>query len=91
MAQLPIFLPNGYIAVYGAGSTVSPSGISNITPQGVMRWGSVYQVWAGGETYVYGGDSVMFKETDVFCRLAYNTIPYTILPARLVTVQEPLL
>jgi hypothetical protein len=91
MAALPIFLPNGTIAVYGTGSTTSPSGISNTTADGEMRWGSVYQIWNGGATYVYGGDNVMFKETDVVCRLAYNNIPYTIVPARLVTKQEPLL
>jgi hypothetical protein len=33
----------------------------------------------------------MFKETDVVCRLAYGGIPYTLVPARLATIQEPLL
>ena len=88
---LPIVLPTGYIAVYGTGTTVSPSGIGNIDPSGIMRWGTVYQIWDGGAPFIYGGDSVMFKETDVTTRLAYGGIPYTIVPARLATVQEVLL
>lgn len=91
MAQLPITLATGQIAVYGMGTAVSPSGISNINADGVFRWGSVYQVWPGGETYIYGGDNVMFNNNDVVCRLSYNNIPYTIVPARLATKQEPLL
>jgi hypothetical protein len=89
MPALPIILPSGTIAVYGMGTTLSPSGISNINPDGQLRWGSVYQVWSGGETFVYGGDNVMFREEDIICRLAYGNIPYTIVPARLATVQEP--
>ena len=91
MAVLPISLPPGHILVYGTGTTVSPSGIGNINPDGRLRWGSVYQIWDGGETYVYGGDNIMFNENDVVCRLAYGGIPYTQVPARLVTAQEPLL
>lgn len=92
--SLPITLPTGYIAIYGTGTPTSPSGISNIDPNGVIRWGSVYQVWDGGATYIYGNDNVMFKESDVFCRLAAASPAnwvYTVIPARLVTKQEPLL
>lgn len=91
MATLPIILPTGYVAVYGTGSSLSPNGITNINPDGPMKWGSIYQVWPGGETYIYGNDNVMFLENDVTCRLSYSNIPYTIIPARLVTKQEPLL
>jgi hypothetical protein len=91
MAVLPIDLPSGHVLIYGMGTTVSPSGISNIDPTGSLRWGSVYQIWNGGATYIYGGDNVMFNEDDVVCRLAYNNIPYTQVPAKLVTKQQPLL
>lgn len=91
MALLPITLSAGQVAIYGMGTTVSPSGIGNITADGVFRWGSIYQVWPGGETYIYGGDNVMFNEKDVVCRLAYSGIPYTIVPANLATKQDPLL
>lgn len=92
--SLPITLPTGYIAIYGTGTPASPSGIANIDPSGALRWGSVYKVWDGGATYIYGNDNVMFKESDVFCRLAAAspaTWVYTVIPARLVTKQEPLL
>ena len=85
---LPLILPMGFIAVYGTGTTISASGVSNTTPDGILRWGNIYNVWAGGETYIYGGDNVMFKETDVTVRLASGSAVYTILPARLVTKEE---
>ena len=87
-ASLPMFLPVGVIAVYGTGTTQSPSGIQNTSENGKMRWGNVYQIWNGGEVFVYGGDNVMFNTDDIICRLAYGNIPYTIVPARLVTVQD---
>jgi hypothetical protein len=90
-AILPISLPAGHVLVYGMGTTVSPSGVENTSASGGLRWGNIYQIWDGGETYVYGGDNIMFKETDVVCRLAYGGIPYTLVPARLATIQEPLL
>lgn len=91
MPSLPFTLKAGQVLVYGMGTDVSPSGISNISADGALRWGSIYQVWPGGETYIYGGDNVMFNENDVVCRLAYNNIPYTVVPARLATKQDPLL
>lgn len=91
MAVLPISLATGHVLIYGLGSPNSPSGISGVDADAPLRWGSVYQVWAGGETYIYGGDNVMFNENDVVCRLAYNGIPYTEVPARLATKQDILL
>lgn len=83
-----MILQAGQIAIYGTGSNTSPSGIQNITEDGSLRWGNVYQIWPGGGTYIYGGDNVMFNNNDVVCRLSYNNIPYTIVPARLATKQE---
>lgn len=92
MALLPITLATGQVAIYGTGTTVSPNGLSNINADGILRWGSIYQVWPGGETYIYGNDNVMFNEKDVVCRIVSSAnIPYTIIPARLATKQEPLL
>lgn len=91
MSAIPITLSVGQIAIYGMGTAVSPSGIANTTANGVIKWGTVSQVWPGGETYIYGNDNVMFNENDVVCRLSYNDYPYTIVPARLATKQEPLL
>jgi len=89
MPNLPIVLPIGHIAIYGTGTMVSSSGVANTAPNGILRWGSIYQVWDGGATYIYGGDTVMFKESDVVCRIASQNIPYTIVPARLATKDNP--
>jgi len=89
LPDVPIILPVGFILVYGLGVEQSQSGI---TPENtVFKFGSVYQIWDGGEVFVYGGDSVMFKESDVTCRLAIGTDPnnvYTMIPARLVTRED---
>ncbi len=84
MLALDIILPNGMIAVYGVGTTGTlPSGI--VLPDN-FRYGTVYHIWSGGETYVYGGDVVFWKEGSQECRLATATLDqFTIVPARLVT------
>lgn len=84
MATLPITLPAGMIAVYGTGDTgMMPSGATIPTD---YRFGSVYNIWAGGQTYVYGGDTVYWKESDTNVRLATAGGTFTLVPARLVTI-----
>jgi len=88
MATLPFILPNGYVLVYGIGTIASTTGI--VPNNDIFRFGAVSQVWAGGEVFVYAGTSVMFNENDVFCRLAYNNWPYTMIEAaRLAGSEEP--
>lgn len=87
---LPITLASGYVAIYGTGTTQSPSGIANTSADGNIRWGEVYQVWSGGDAYVYGGDIVQFDNRQVTSRLLYNDYTYTVVPARLVTKNNPL-
>lgn len=91
--SLPVVLSNGTIAVYGSGvigstpQTAMPSG-AILEPN--YRYGTVYNIWAGGQPYVYGGDVVSWKEGDQITRIATaNNITYTILPARLVTIDAP--
>jgi hypothetical protein len=87
---IPITLLPGYVAIYGTGTAVSNTGIEQAGGSN-LRYGSVYKVWDGGAAYIYGNDNVYFKEEDVFVRLVYASWPYTIIPARLVTKEEPLL
>lgn len=83
---LPIVLKAGTIAVYGPGSIgTMPSG-AVLEPR--YRFGTVYNIWAGGETYVYGGNVVYWEEGKQQARLATTGGNYTILPARLVTVDN---
>lgn len=80
---LPIILPAGFIAVYGQGTSgIMPSGA--VTPANVL-FGSVYNIWAGGQTYVYGGDVVYWQDDKNIVRLATAGGTFTLLPARLVT------
>lgn len=82
---VPVILPNGYILVYGWGLDQSPN---NIVPDNtVFKFGSVYQVWDGGAAFIYGGDQVMWKEGDEYCKLAYAGRPYTQIKCQLVTKQ----
>lgn len=88
---LPIVIPSGYIVVYGE-SVTSNSGI--VVDSTRFRFGSVYQVWSGGETFVYGGDEVMFDKGNVEARLAYpqsEYLNYNLIKADLATKQQPLL
>lgn len=89
MASFPLILRVGEVSVYGDGfTTPTPQGIVN--PAGTL-WGSIYNVWDGGSTYVYTGDTISFREGDVICRLAIGTAHYTIVPARLATKEPPVL
>ena len=88
MSALPTILSNGVIAIYGIGIYVSDSGVV-VSADSDFRFGSVNKVYDGGAVFVYGGDTVMFKESEVITRLIYNDYPYTLIPARLVTKDQP--
>lgn len=84
---LPIILPSGTIAVYGVGqSGAMPSGVIVET---TWRFGTIYNIWDGGATFVYGGDVVMWKDGNEYTRLATTEGTWTIIPARLVTKDIP--
>lgn len=94
--SLPIVLPFGTVAVYGDGvqgstpQTAMPSG-AIIEPS--YKYGTVYHIWSGGESYVYGGDIVYWKDGSQLARIVTaENITYTVLPARLVTIDvEPII
>lgn len=88
---LPIVLPIGMIAVYGDGRPAPENTFA--TPSGIilepdMRMGTVYNIWAGGQTYIYGGDVVVWRDGQQHARVVTQTsnLTYTLLSARLVTV-----
>lgn len=87
--SFPIVLPAGMIAVYGMG-------VEQATPSGIhldsgWRVGTVYNIWDGGATYIYGGDVVYWNEKErTYTRIVTeDNLTYTILPARLVTIDNP--
>jgi len=68
--SLPIFLPYGVVSIYGVGSMTSYNGI--VQPEGSL-WGNVDAVSQYGIVWAKHGDNVLFKDSDVECRLAYPT------------------
>jgi len=85
MPTLPISLPNGIVAIYGIG-------VTGRTPSGLLieenfRYGTVYNFWDGGASYVYGNDVVVFKEGEQYCRVVTSdNNPWTLIEfAKLVT------
>lgn len=86
--SVPIFLSSGTILVYGWGYKRDGSeGLPTPTTQQFV-FGNVYQIWNGGQVFVYGGDQVMWQEGTEICKLAYAGNPYTQIRARLVTKQD---
>lgn len=80
---LPIILPPGAVAIYGDGFPVSSP--TQATPSGAVyppeyRRGTIYNIWAGGTSYIYGGDVVVFKEGEQTCRIVTeDNLTYTII------------
>ena len=88
MPTLPIILSPGMVAIYGIGDFQKPMPSGAILETG-YRFGTIYNIWDGGATYIYGGDVVFWKDGDEQTRLATAGGIYTILPARLVTQDIP--
>lgn len=90
--SLPLVLPNGTVAVYGRGAEAStpqtalPSGI---VLEPMYKAGTVYHIWDGGQTFVYGGDVIYWKDGNELSRVVTSdNITYTIVPARLATIDN---
>lgn len=77
--MLPIYLPYNIVSIYGIGSDTGVSGI--VQPPGYL-WGGVDAVSQYGIEWAAPGDNVLFKDSDVICRLAYPTdnTSYTLIP-----------
>lgn len=86
--MLPVYLPYNIVSIYGIGSLDSGSGITINDP---LRFGTIDMVSQYGIQWAQVGDSVLFKETDVECRLVYANSPHTIIPeAKLVLKEYPI-
>lgn len=77
MANLPIYLQPGLVAIYGSGSATGISGIQagNVA----LKFGVVHQVWNYGNLNANVGDSVMWNNNDKICEIRYLNWPYTII------------
>ena len=87
--SIPVYLPYNIVSIYGIGSVV---GVNSLVPPAGAWWGVIDQVSQYGIEWAKVGDSVLFKEEDVQCRLAYppNNASYTLVPEiRLVCKEYP--
>lgn len=85
--MLPVYLPYNIVSIYGIGSLTGVSGIEIADP---LRFGVIDDVSQYGIQWAQIGDSVLFKETDVECRLVYANSAHTIIPeAKLVLKEYP--
>lgn len=87
MPTVPFPLAAGYVLIYGTGINESLSGI--IPTDDNFKFGTIYQIWDGGSTYVQQGENVMFNVRLVTETFYFNGAPYTMIPARLVTKDIP--
>lgn len=83
-----MYLPAGWASLYGIGSEV---GFSGLVPDNTkFKFASIYSL-GDGDGLAQVGDSVMFNEEDVICRLAWNNYPYTMIQqAKLAGTEAPL-
>jgi hypothetical protein len=88
MPVLPVYLGLGLVAIYGGGIQQSMSGISPSQIGQQFKFGTIYQI---NSVDFQVGNSVMFNEQDVVCRLTtQNNLVYTIIQgARLVLTDIP--
>lgn len=82
--SLPIFLPYNIVSIYGIGSETGISGIIPPIPPDTnpMLWGVVDAVSQYGISWAKAGDSVLFPNNKVICRLAYpaENANFTLVP-----------
>lgn len=83
--SLPIILPSGTVLVYGLGIS-SYNSVQAADPRVVF--GSIYQVWAGGDPFYSANDYIMF-DARLATVVIYGNYPYTQVDARLATKMSP--
>jgi kynureninase len=83
MSALSVYLAPSHVAIYGLGVSQGNSGIFSNTSG--FKFGTIYQIGELVGSWQVG-NSVLFKTTDVKCRLVtQNNLTYTIIEeARLV-------
>lgn len=82
--SLPAFLPYGIVSIYGIGSSM---GTTDIVPPPGYLFGNIDAVSQYGIQWASPGQSVLFPDAEIECRLAYapdNTIYTLIEEAKLV-------
>lgn len=86
---LPAYLGTGLLSMYGIGSNVSGQwGV--VAPPG-YAFNYVYAIWDGGGNGINVGDSILYNQRDVVCRLAYDNGTYDLLETNKVILIEEII
>jgi hypothetical protein len=86
MATVPINLGYGQVLIYGAGLA---TGVMGVTPEtNRFRFGNIYQIYDGGETFFKVGDSVMFDADQIEVKLEYLNYYYTLIDQSRLAISE---
>lgn len=86
MATVPINLGYGQVLIYGAGLA---TGVMGVRPEeDRFRFGTIYQIYDGGEAYFSVGDSVMFDIEKIELKLEYLNYYYTLVNQAQLAISE---
>ena len=86
MATVPINLGYGQELIYGEGVAVGVMGVQS--EQDRFRFGSIYQIYDGGEVFFAVGSSVMFDINQIETRLKYQNYYYTLIDQARLAIAE---
>lgn len=84
---LPGYLGQGLLSVYGIGSNVGVQGI--VAPVGYV-FNTINAIWDGDSIAASVGDSILYKESDVVCILAWDNGKYPLIPVdKIIFTEDP--
>lgn len=82
---LPTYLAQGYFSVYGIGSNIGSSN-DIVAPSGFL-FGAIEAINESTSNNAIG-DSVLFKESDVVCKLTWDNAIHQIVPIDKIILTE---
>lgn len=86
MATVPIKLGYGQVLIYGSGLATGVMDVS--AEEARLVFGSIYQIYDGGEVFFPVGSSVMFDVTQIEARLKYQNYYYTLINQARLAIAE---
>lgn len=73
---LPGYLGQGFVSLYGIGTTTGVSGIE--APEGFL-FSTIDGVWNSGNVAAQVGDNILYKTEDVHCRIVWDNATIVLL------------
>ena len=86
MATVPVNLGYGQVLIYGSGLATGVMGFS--FEESRYRFGNIYQIYDGGESYFNVGDSVVFDVNQIEGRINYLNYYYTLIDQSRLAISE---